>query len=995
MKMENNLNDAIASQIENVNKALKWINDNQHDDYRGKFMELVEQRRILKKVYEANCENPAMAAFGVSQVGKSYLMGCLLKKDGKRFILKCNGKEYDFLKEMNPQTVSSTEATGVVTRFTSFLRYPDRYSEDYPILMRCLSLADIATIISDSYYNDVKDYKAWSDSVLRKESEKLVAKYKDSAPLRNPRLTPDDVLEMKEYHKKYLNNAQVLLEAGFFDDLAFIADRIPETELAETLSIIWVNCEPFTRLLVRLMETMSKFGYSRYVYLSEDALIHNSDNENTLMSVECLNKLFDEKPKYHTDAYLREGDVFTKIPHLTKSEVGAVCSEIIVKIGDEYLDNASTYNLSFISDPEVKRELQNGRPTRQDSITGDELVDVPMDILRKNDLLDFPGARGRDQYSIQDLELKAEALMKTYLRGKVAYLFNEYSSSRLINILFYCHHASQHDVNNMPDLLKDWIMRYVGDTMAERAKTINKTGISPFFYIATKFNMDMKWQDGTNANSANDIKNRWKERFEKVLYHHCFKVDTSLDKEKVEFYKNWTSTGEKFGNSYLLRDFKFSEGDHLFKGEKTPERKCLMEETHPGYYEDLKNTFIKSDKVEAFFPNRVLSWEAAATVDNDGATLILDRLTTVASKIESTRNYQFTEALNKCTKKVIEAISNYVVSTDVDEIMEKNVRNARSIYREMSFTCNQDNHYFGHLIQALQLTEPTAYQIIHKVINDPKLIGKPQDFKDYEIIVKDLANNGFPLDTLQTIESQWHALCVTYGFEDQEEAETYLNAKQVDSEKLFSGSFKRKKYSCILADAVFDHWKERIKSASLLNETTGNQDFDVSTMNILTDSLVKSAISLHLYDEMAESIGEFVNTVDIHSVKPNFLADILSSKINSFVLDFGYSLLGEKTLEKARKICTEKKLPVYKYIDKPRLEIKELDQMSDLFDNMIDNGQSLLPSFEDTYNSWLEYMFVSFISHLDVPEGFDREANARLVQLLSKIKKNEVINVES
>ena len=43
--------------------------------------------------------------------------------------------------------------------------------------------------------------------------------------------------------------------------------------------------------------------------------------------------------------------------------------------------------------------------------------------------------------------------------------------------------------------------------------------------------------------------------------------------------------------------------------------------------------------------------------------------------------------------------------------------------------------------------------------------------------------------------------------------------------------------------------------------------------------------------------------------------------------------------------------------------------------------------FEDNFNKWKEYMIISFIAHLNVPD-FDRDANQALTELLHQIKPN-------
>ena len=138
------------------------------------------------------------------------------------------------------------------------------------------------------------------------------------------------------------------------------------------------------------------------------------------------------------------------------------------------------------------------------------------------------------------------------LRGKVAYLFNKYSESRVVNILMFCQDNPQCDVNTIPSTLNDWVSQYVGATPEERARTLQLTGgISPLFFVATKFNITMQEDQNPSANGRTSIDGRWGERFSKVLYKECFDVDST------KWANNWTRPGEFFKNSYLLRDFNY------------------------------------------------------------------------------------------------------------------------------------------------------------------------------------------------------------------------------------------------------------------------------------------------------------------------------------------------------------------------------------------------------------------------------------------------------
>ena len=76
----------IKKQIENIDNSLRWIKEYRPEHYNSRFLQLVECRKTLKKLLVAEKDNPGIAAFGKSQVGKSYLIGSLLKDKGKSLL---------------------------------------------------------------------------------------------------------------------------------------------------------------------------------------------------------------------------------------------------------------------------------------------------------------------------------------------------------------------------------------------------------------------------------------------------------------------------------------------------------------------------------------------------------------------------------------------------------------------------------------------------------------------------------------------------------------------------------------------------------------------------------------------------------------------------------------------------------------------------------------------------------------------------------------------
>ena len=978
----------IATQIENINKSLEWIKKNKPQDYEQKFLQLIEERRKLKKLQIANDENPAIAAFGVSQVGKSYLMNCILQKDGEPFVIEADGIKYKFIEEMNPKT-DNTEATGVVTRFSSFKRNPDRHSSKYPILMKCLSVADVIMIISDGYYNDISDYTTYSEADISKIIEDLYLRYSKMPVIANSAISPDCIMDIRAYYNKHINNAQAFLHTNFFDLLSIIADRIPAEDWVEVFSTLWHKSEYQVKLFRKMLDTLAKLQYKRYIYLPADALLHNGINENTVMSVQCLNELFLSSPRYYTDAYLKSDDnTFTKVANLTKSEICAVCAEIIVRITDQYLENTNQYCFCNITDESVQNELSKDRKRveKVNKVTGkiDVSYETSIGVLKENDLLDFPGARSRKKELLKTLQ-EDPILINVLLRGKVAYLFNSYNESMLINILLYCHHAAQNDVTDIPLLLNDWIMNYVGNTMEKRKRTLELTdGISPFFYVGTKFNIDMQLKTEQVENSINGLNGRWQQRFEKVLYHQCFNADGSLDSEQAKIFLNWTRPGECFSNSYILRDFKFSGplASKLYNYENSDERIMTIPEEH---YRNLRETFCSNEAVRRFFKFPELSWDVCSSIDNDGAQYIIAQLDKVASRMGVTRDEQFKAILATASRKVLALMDGYYVSTDINEMLESNIRKAKTIFREMDFTCNADNYYFGHLLQALQITESECYRTIHSIMQSPKIIEDVIDFKDYEIIRNSCSKAEFAIEKARTDEEKWMCIINTYGFTSNAEAEEFLSKKHVDVRKLFDGSYKRKLNSCIIGDTVYDYWCTSIKSVDFLNSFSSDESFDANAMTMLVDSLINSANSLGLRDMLAEAIAEYVNVVNIHTANESLLADILASMINDFILDFGYKHLSEEEIEKTKKICRGRNIPAFDYIERERRATYDEEDITEMFNQMSKSPQAILPSFDDNYNKWLEYMFISFIAHLDVPD-FDHHANNVLAKIIEGIK---------
>jgi len=373
----------------------------------------------------------------------------------------------------------------------------------------------------------------------------------------------------------------------------------------------------------------------------------------------------------------------------------------------------------------------------------------------------------------------------------------------------------------------------------------------------------------------------------------------------------------------------------------------------------------------------------AATINNDGALYIIENLAVVSDCLSRAREAQFAQQLKETRSKLLDVLNEYHVSEDVEEILQENIRKANSIIREMDFTCNEDNYFFGHLLQALQITETRCLQVIHHLIQSGELGERNNNFKNYEIILKRCRN----FEGCHNSDECWQRLQNVYGLRDKDEAGKYLAGRDVEPRLLFSGTFKKKLNSCVLADRVYDLWQKNIKSVEFMNQILANQRFDSVVMSILLEDITQTSNYLKLNDLMGDAIAEYVNVINIYTINESLVADILSSTINSFVIDLGYSLLPQADRDNARKVAQQSYLPVFDYIDREHTSHFEEDELTALFNELTDNPKSMTVSFENNYYTWLEYMYVSFIAHLDVPD-YDKEANRLLSEIIHNIDKS-------
>lgn len=973
------MKSAIISQINTINEAIEWIRVNKPDHFEQRFLQLVGERCRLRKIAVTETENPAIAAYGESQKGKSYVISNLLSDNGNPFTIKTADREYDFVKEINPIT-NDVEATGIVTRFTTFANDPSRYNPEYPVLVKLLGIGEIATILCDGYHNDVTDYQSYSDSELRQISDDIYNRYHQMPVIVDSPLTADDILDMKYYLRRCTGAAtQALLRSPYFDKLALVANHIPAPDRVDVLSPLWHRNATLSKLFTRLCDALERLGYAREVHVPITAVLNSN---LTLMSVQRINELgLTEKTDeaYFTDIALRDSSGNTTVIHgFDKSELSALCAEAVFKVEDRFLNSTLTYDLTMV-DPAVASRIDT-RPFKKD-------------IIRETDLLDFPGARARNQLKEENIDSTDTTSHMSndaniYLRGKVAYLFNHYSDTGLINVLLFCHDHAQRNDDTLYITIENWIKQYVGDTPEARKRTLATSGgISPFFLIATKFNIDMTMGDinpDDNTNSRTAIDQRWADRFNIVLYKEV------IHGNDADWFKNWTSEGETFKNTYLLRDYKYSgdtgKGNNLYTGFQATGRETASAMPDV-YFRRMRESFVASPHVARFFADPEASWDTAATMNNDGALYLFSKLAVVSAKTRATRHELTEAALGRIAKSITDILTDYYHADDAAQQLLSDMNRACAIRRELLFAANADNYFFGRLIQNLQTSEKQIYNRIYDLLNSPELNSDVNSFHDYELIRRDI---GARLDRCSSDNDnaqKWECLMIAWGLPDRESVSQYLARRGVDANVLFSGAFKRRQNSVIIADKVFESWIDKIKSPQTIAAITADSGFDPIELSALIDNIRATAVKLELPQRLEQAIAEFVNVMNVASINVTPVADLMAAMINDFVSDLGYKLRTQTDIAAVNRIIDENPMRfaplenIGRVTETPYTE----EQLTALFNRLYANPDAVTPAFEHNYYRWIEYMIVSFLLKGCIID-YDITANRRLGEIINKLK---------
>jgi len=573
----------IKSYLHVIDKGIAWGKAHlKHDDQHDLLLALKSSKKAFTKMSDTLLNKPAIALFGASQVGKSYLIKNLLSIQGKPFHIENNKTQFDFLKDINP--TGGAESTGVVTRFTNDINL--RF-DNFPVKVKLLSAKDIILIVCDAFFLDSKKITTYPSSV---QFEEILSKLENNTNNGNNQaiLNEFDMLDCKEYFELHFYKHALLLEVvtktRFFERIGKVISNYQYTEWPAIFAVLWDNNPCLTELFIDLIFFLNKLKYDSIIYLEFDSVLRE---KYAILDVKRLHELNTNKAEILVKK--EDGEEL----NVNLSYVSALISELIFKVPDQILE------------------------------------DKP--FLKNSDLLDFPGARSRLAMDVSDMD--TDIKHQLLLRGKVSYLFNKYSDEYNVNNLLFCANDRQLEINEISSLLFNWIERNIGQNENERSLTLQNNKIDPLFIIFTFFNTQLKY-DSTNDYDFVDqtkLNYKWNNRFN-------LSFQNEIVTQARGWHKKWTNEKKMFSNLYLLRDFKYSTD--IFQGFEESEQESSIVHGREEYFLALKKSFLEFEFVKNHFTNPEISWESSASLNNDGTKLIIENLNLVSNNFLKIRNYQ-------------------------------------------------------------------------------------------------------------------------------------------------------------------------------------------------------------------------------------------------------------------------------------------------------------------------------------------------------------------
>ena len=840
-----------------VNGSLSWVGDNA-DSMRQDTQPLVKELRkaaiTAGKLEKAAMRKMCVGVFGVSQAGKSYLISALARAENKPLMAMFDDAAVDFLAEINPE--GGGESTGLVTRFT--IDRPVGQPSGYPVMVRLLSEMDIVKILVNSYVFDVSHDEEDDDfhdpkaifGALEKLEKKMAGQ-----PLGH--VIEEDIYDLEDYcNHRLIANPRIkkLRKIHFWDHVATIAPRLEPRDREELFALLWDGFTVYSVMYKRLQQALNRLNAADVVYCSLDGLFKSDDGRlkrrpsSSIINVSTLRALDDESGSADT---VKVSDASGRVVDIARSDLTALIAELNIVMKDR-----------------------------------------PFEFFEHTDLLDFPGARTRAPVMMKREADGSGKRSELLLRGKVAYLFERYSSDQELTSLLLCCGPENNEVEGIDSLVAEWISATHGDTPEERDGQENA-----LFCVLTKFDRSFELSVGKDNPFPNRIHTS-------LIEPYC---------KRYDWPTQWNSAGS-FQNCYAVRNPTIrQEGlfDYVGADPGDPETFYKEKEVRADKVEvikGLRTNFLNADEVKHHFVDPDRAWEAVMELNDGGIAYLVAKLEPLCNPDLKSRQVQ--GRLDRLLEQVISRLKPFHVSGDADAELRKKQAMTQKIWKALAPSIG--NRRFVEFLETLQITEADIYDVHFAAKNRPiaPILATEAESTVDEAVAADNMNQD-AMDILNELGAMFDA------------PDTSSQSEPAPS--TMASAVERPAYGFpeCFAQSVEEHWAQQMRGLSADPRLSRYFSVQPEILSELVEELILGARRAGIFHELSDLVTEFEQfKEDVRIWKQVTPACRL---VNDFLIYMGYGGRWSRTgqsIEKDGKVVRhlfKPREPVGTY---PRLEVR-------------------------------------------------------------------------
>ncbi len=926
-----------------IGDGITWTEQNADaDKQKVTVYNLKKYRRAAKRYLEAVPKRPSIAIFGQSQVGKSYLVSNMTKTPEAQsldILIPGTTDRIDFISKINPPG-GGKEATGLVSRFTIAASWQ---AGQQPYELRLFSQADLVKIITNGYLSDITHYQYTVD----REKIRIVLENatKKASPKEMPGFSEDDVYDVKEYlNFKFRDHFIIkdLNNIGFWDDIAQIVPMLNAENRWEIFELLWGRQPFFTDLFKKLSAGLAQIGFLANVRCELDAL---TPQQQTILDVQRLREFYAENNLPFVNLY----DDTRLLASVNRSVVSALTAETVLPLPTE---TANHQKRAFLKDADV---------------------------------LDFPGARSRQQIPEDTFEAKPnDDKLLVFLRGKVAFLFDRYNFNSEISTLLFCMDDKQPEVADLPQFLYEWIRSTHGALPEKRearekrlAEIVPQNDIAkliPLLVVFTKFNIELSGNPATEKPGDLGPHNaKWTAR---VGANFGDQMSISVGDKWIE---QWDTAGT-FKNLFCLRDPKWSKNIYTGMEDGTTETGIK-----PDYLEKLKDmekSFVNHKDVKDHFHNPQEAWNECTNLNKSGIDYIIKYLTPTSNP--AIKREQVLSQILDLQVDLYNELGAFYVGGNVEEKLKKARINSAQVFMAL-MKMQKENNTFGNFIDRLVISDDLSWKIYFDLMMSKQIdLGEEQkkptktDRKTVSLDLIDMLKQFINIEKGESPESILKKLQDYFGIHDNESLAKVLEDTGVDIRGLIetkndsSNIQEIRDRSVIYAENLIGKWLEHIeylKSEDIL-WILGLQK---KIADLVIKELDKNKNRVNLKKVIADTVREHVENFQLTG-NIDIVARISANIMNEFVNTLGFKYLPES---ERPKVKPEDTVPVFtdKNIKAP--------EKKDLVLGIEFPGERF-------FVEWASAMRNSFESNVyfeeKVKDAQKAEADNKLGALLEKIK---------